>query len=64
MSTLEIIKISAIKANFYIVLFVRSIYLNKDGKKAKDETLETKEKTELDGKILHDLYRHATKLIK
>jgi len=38
--------------------------LNKDSKKTKDETLETKEKTELDGKILHDLYRHTTKLIK
>jgi len=37
----------------------------KDGKK-KDELLETKEKTEseLDGKTLHDLYRHTTKLIK
>lgn len=37
----------------------------KDGKK-KDGPLETKEKTEtqLDGKTLHDLYRHATKLIK
>ncbi len=30
--------------------------------KKKDESLETK--TELDGKTLHDLYRHATKLIK
>ena len=40
--------------------------MTKDSKKAIDETLETKEKTvtELDGKILHDLYRHATKLIK
>ena len=35
----------------------------KDTKK-KDEPLETTEKTELDGKTLHDLYRHATKLIK
>jgi hypothetical protein len=37
----------------------------KDNKK-KDESLETKEKTktELDGKTLHDLYRHTTKLIK
>ncbi len=40
--------------------------MTKDSKKTKDETLETKEKTEteLDGKTLHDLYRHATKLIK
>ena len=39
--------------------------MTKDSKK-KDESLETKEKTEteLDGKILHDLYRHTTKLIK
>ena len=37
----------------------------KDDKK-KDETLEVKEKTEteLDGKTLHDLYRHTAKLIK
>ena len=37
----------------------------KDDKK-KDETLEAKEKTEteLDGKMLHDLYRHTAKLIK
>jgi hypothetical protein len=32
--------------------------------KKKDEPLETKEETEFDGKTLHDLYRHATKLIK
>jgi hypothetical protein len=34
--------------------------------KKKDEPLEIKEKTEteLDGKTLYDLYRHATKLIK
>lgn len=39
--------------------------MTKDNKK-KDKTLETKEKTEakLDSKTLHDLYRHATKLIK
>jgi hypothetical protein len=39
--------------------------MTKDNKK-KDETLEGIEKTEteLDGKTLHDLYRHATKLIK
>ncbi len=39
--------------------------MTKDSKK-KDESLETKEKTEaeLDGKTLHDLYRHITKLIK
>jgi hypothetical protein len=35
----------------------------KDVKK-KDESLETKIETDLDGKTLHDLYRHATKLIK
>ena len=37
----------------------------KDDKK-KNEPMETNEKTEteLDGKTLHDLYRHATKLIK
>ena len=39
--------------------------MTKDSTK-KDESLETKEKTEteLDGRTLHDLYRHATKLIK
>ena len=54
-----------IKVNFYMVLFVRLFYMTKDSKK-KDEPLETSEKTEtkLDGKKLHDLYRHTTKLIK
>ena len=41
------------------------IHMAKDDKK-KDESLETQEKTEieLDGKTLHDLYRHTAKLIK
>ena len=30
----------------------------------KKETELTKKETELDGKNLHDLYRHSTKLIK
>ena len=47
-----------------MVLFVKLLYMDKDGKK-KEELLETKKtETELDGKTLHDLYRHATKLIK
>ena len=39
--------------------------MDKNNKK-KDVSLESNEKTEtkLDGKTLHDLYRHATKLIK
>jgi len=46
-----------------MVLFVKNTHMAKDVKK-KDESLETSEKTELDGKTLHDLYRHTTKLIK
>jgi hypothetical protein len=54
-----------IKVNFYMVLLVKMIHMTKDSKK-KDKPLETKEKskTELNGKTLHDLYRHATKLIE
>ena len=37
--------------------------MNNDNKK-KDEILETKSGEKLDGKTLHDLYRHTTKLIK
>jgi len=60
------LKLSNFNQSEFLYGFIcKIIQLAKDNKK-KDESLKTKEKTEtkLDGKTLHDLYRHTTKLIK